>query len=59
MENLEEKDILSQDELEALKGGVSAVAEISQPGLQGWSNCCNKTGVNPTGVNPNFFEQMK
>lgn len=44
----EEKEVLNQDvineeELEALSGGISAIIESQAAGLQGVNRCCNGT----------------
>lgn len=42
-ENELSQDVINEDELEALSGGISATAESLVAGVQGLNHCCNGT----------------
>lgn len=35
------QDVINEEELEALSGGISAILETQVAGLQGANRCCN------------------
>jgi hypothetical protein len=43
--DLKKNDLLTDDELGKLGGGINILSENAPvlPGLQGWSHCCNTT----------------